>query len=73
MIDFSGVARAAKSARAGLTAFAVMTSATVVMAADGGVFGHAVPGQMKLIEGETPIAREIDFFHNGILPEDEEE
>jgi len=72
MIDFSGVARAAKSARTGLAAtglaaLAAMTSATAAMAADGGVFGHAVPGQIKLIEGQTPIAHEIDFFHNSIL------
>ena len=66
MIDFSGVARAAKSARAGLAALAVLAASTA-MAAEGGVFGHAVPGQMKLIEGETPIAHEIDFFHNDIL------
>lgn len=66
MIDFSGVARAARSARTGLAAMALSAVSTAAMAAEG-VIGHAVPGQMKLIEGETPIAREIDFFHNDIL------
>ena len=55
MIDFSGVARAAKSARAGIAAVAALAGSTVAMAAEG-VVGHALPGQMKLIEGETPIA-----------------
>ena len=65
MIDFSGIARAAKSARAGMAAVAALASSTAFAAEE--VIGHAVPGQMKLIEGETPIAREIDFFHNDIL------
>ena len=48
MIDFSGFARVATSARAGLAAMAMLASSTA-FAAEGGVFGHATPGQMKLI------------------------
>ena len=29
--------------------------------------GRGYPGQMGLIEGVTPVAHEIDFFHNSIL------
>ena len=29
--------------------------------------GRGFPNQMGLIEGVTPIAHEIDFFHNVIL------
>jgi cytochrome c oxidase subunit II len=69
MIDFKGISRAAKSARKG---FAAVGAALVVLTGAGAAFaeevaGYASPGQMSLMHGETPIAREIDFFHNSIL------
>jgi cytochrome c oxidase subunit II len=68
MIDFSGASRAAKFSRGLATAIgAVGASAWAGLAAAEEFVGHATPGQMSLIHGETPIAREMDFFHNDVL------
>ena len=69
MIDFKCASRAARSVRKGFAAtgaaLIALTGAGSALAED--VAGYATPGQMSLLHGETPIAREIDFFHNSIL------
>lgn len=69
MIGFSRIAKAAKTACRGACLAGVALTATTLsgaaLAAD--AFGHASPGQMSMIQGETPIAHEMDFFHNSIL------
>jgi cytochrome c oxidase subunit 2 len=69
MIGFSGAAKAAKSACKGfgVASAALSTFLAGAVAHAQGAFGHATPGQMSLIHGETPIAREMDFFHNVVL------
>jgi cytochrome c oxidase subunit II len=70
MIDFLAIARAAKSARfvgaAAAGSLAAVAGAGAAWAQEQ-VQGYATPGQMSLMEPQTPIARELTFFHNSIL------
>ncbi|MDE2364388.1 MAG: cytochrome c oxidase subunit II [Hyphomicrobiales bacterium] len=66
MIDLSGVTRAGRTVR-NLLAGAALALATSGAAWAEDVAGRAFPGQMSLIPGESPIAHEIDFFHNDVL------
>ena len=72
MIDFlAGFlagARAAKSARImGAAVAGTLATAIASGAAWAQVQGYATPGQMSLMEPQTPIARELTFFHDSIL------